>query len=159
MPKQTTENFLYAEAEKLKAEAQGNFKTIVRERKEDSYYLRHALFPKVVRELYDESCAICRLNAQMEQGSRIIDAAHIVPFAHSHNDGPRNGLALCKNHHWGSDTGAFTIAEDYRIILSRKLQNSRGYLTADGGLHLPAASRYHPSPEALRWHRENIFQP
>ena len=54
------------EAEKLKAEAQSKFRTKkVSENKDDTgYYVRHALFPNVVKSLYNDSCAVCGLSVR-----------------------------------------------------------------------------------------------
>ena len=38
-------------------------------------------------------------------GHTAVDAAHIIPWSISHNDDPRNGLALCKLCHWSFDEG------------------------------------------------------
>ena len=68
-------------------------------------FIRHYMFPQVVRSLYQDACALCGVDVRATTGSTIVDAAHIVPFATSHNDDPRNGIAFCKNHHWGFDAG------------------------------------------------------
>ena len=59
------------EVEKLKAEAQSKFRTKkISENTDDTgYYVRHALFPKVVKSLYRESCAICGLNVHTDKGA------------------------------------------------------------------------------------------
>jgi putative restriction endonuclease len=147
------------EAEKLKAEAQSRFRTKkVSENKEDlGYYVRHALFPKVVKSLYNEACAVCSLNVRADAGSGLIDAAHIMPFGLFHNDDPRNGIALCKNHHWGFDAGWFTLSNEYKLIVSPHLQNAFTYVTSGALLLLPSQSEYAPALEALTWHRNTIY--
>ncbi len=148
------------EAEKLKAQAQSKFRTkqVSEDRDETGYYVRHALFPKVVKSLYNDSCAVCGLNVITETGSGLIDAAHIMPFGIFHNDDPRNGIALCKNHHWGFDAGWFTAIENYKILISPQLQNSHTYLSAGASLHLPLQKQYAPAIEALVWHHDNVYR-
>ena len=148
------------EIEKLKAEAQSKFRSgKVRETSDETgYYVRHSLFPRVVKSLYNDSCAVCALNVRTDTGSGLVDAAHIMPFAEFHNDDPRNGIAFCKNHHWGFDAGWFSATDDYKILISPHLQNALTYLTADVPLLLPAQTEYAPAPDALTWHRKNIYK-
>lgn len=155
--RETPAEYLYEQVEQLKREAERPFVTRVRERTEDTYYLRHTLFPKVIRGIYDEQCAVCGVAAR-SGASVILDGAHIVPFAVSHNDDPRNGLSLCKNHHWGFDRGWFTVGGDYRVQVSPRLENGTGYLTGGVAIYLPTAPILHPAPAALEWHQKNIFK-
>lgn len=158
--RESTETYLYAEAEQLKREAERPFVSRVRERKEETYFLRHTLFPKVIRGIYKDECAVCGLGTQYgESGaSTILDGAHIIPFSESHNDDPRNGIAFCKNHHWGFDRGWFTVSADYRVEVSPQLVKGAGYITAGVMIRLPVAPILHPAPDALQWHRENVFK-
>lgn len=153
-------NPIQYEIEKLKAEALSKFriKQVREASNETGYYVRHALFPKVVKSLYNETCAVCGLNVQSSGGSVIVDAAHIMDFAIFHNDDPRNGIALCKNHHWGFDEGLFSASDDYRIIISPHLRNALTYLTAGASLLLPAQAEYAPAPDALAWHRKKFYK-
>lgn len=64
---------------------------------------RSGAFRRLICELYDYQCAACGLRIRLEDDVTFIDAAHLIPFAESHNDHPSNGLALCKNHHWAMD--------------------------------------------------------
>ena len=151
-------DFLYAEVEQLKREAKRPFLTRVRERTEETYYLRHTLFPRVIRGIYDDQCAVCRLSAR-SGNSVVLDGAHIIPFAVSHNDDPRNGIAFCKNHHWGFDRGWFSLSDEYRVLVSPQLVNGTGYVTPNVAIYLPTAPILHPAPDALAWHRANVFKP
>jgi len=141
--------------ERLKAEAQARFRSRwVSEHREDKYFVRHTLFPAVIRSLYDDVCAVCRVHATADSAS-VVEAAHILPFSEFHNDDPRNGLALCKNHHWAFDAGAISIGSDYTVQVSRKLAAADGFATRDAKLMLPADANCFPAVEALAWHREN----
>lgn len=148
------------EAERLKAEAQSRFRPKhVREgRDETGYYVRHALFPKVVKSLYNHACAVCGLNVHAEIGGSLVDAAHIMPFGLFHNDDPRNGIALCKNHHWGFDAGWFTATTEYKILISPSLNSALTYLSDGAPLLLPAQREYAPAYEALIWHQQNVYR-
>jgi len=70
-----------------------------------------------VRKLYGYRCCVCGLDARgTGDGGSIVDAAHIVPKADGGPDDPRNGLALCKNHHWAYDHGLFRIDPETRTV-------------------------------------------
>lgn len=154
-----THNLLDYEAEKLKAEAQSKFR--IRKLRENSgdngYYIRHALFPRVVKTMYNNACAVCGLAVHTEQSGGIVDAAHILPFSEFHYDHPRNGIALCKNHHWGFDAGWFGISDDYKILISPHLLNGLGYAMAGKAIQLPSDAVHAPAQAALAWHRDNKF--
>jgi putative restriction endonuclease len=147
------------EIERLKAQAQNRFRIRgVRDSSDEvGYYVRHALFPKVIKALYNDACAVCRIAVGTEEGSGLVDAAHIMPFGQFHNDDPRNGIALCKNHHWGFDAGWFSITADYKIVVSSRLQNASNYILQDAVIALPDRIEFSPAPEALAWHRANVF--
>lgn len=152
-------DLLEAEAEQLKAEAKSKFRVKkIKETADDTgYYVRHALFPKVVKSLYQDACTVCDLAARTEKGSGIVDAAHIMPFGLFHNDDPRNGITFCKNHHWGFDAGWFTISDEYKILVSPQLQNGLGYVTSGSSIRLPSNTIYAPAKAALTWHRDTKF--
>ena len=46
-----------------------------------------------------------------------VDAAHIVPRSMFGSDDARNGLALCKRHHWAFDKGMLGIDDDRKIVV------------------------------------------
>ncbi len=151
---------LAAEAERLISEAQTRrfrLLTTKTEAESDVAFVRHSLFPRVVKALYEDTCAICRLAVRTERGQTLVDAAHIIPFSESQNDDPRNGLALCKNHHWGFDHGWFSLSDEYRIIVSPALRNVASFLVADSAAYLPQLAQYAPAKDALAWHREKKF--
>lgn len=158
--RETLDDVLNYEVEQLKREAERPFVKRVRERKEETYFLRHTLFPKVIRGIYHDECAVCGLGTQYGKSgaSTILDGAHIIPFSESHNDDPRNGIPFCKNHHWGFDRGWFTVSVDYRVEVSPQLVNGTGYVTAGVLIRLPVAPILHPAPDALQWHRKNVFK-
>jgi len=145
------------EIERLILEAQSRFRpAAVREKADDGYYVRHALFPQVIKSLYRDACAVCRIKVHTDQEG-IVEAAHILPFRRFHNDDPRNGIAMCRNHHWGFDAGGFSITEEYRLIVSPRLLQAEGYVTLGMTICLPEKREYAPAPQALAWHREHVY--
>jgi hypothetical protein len=88
--------------------------------------VRDTAFGRVVRRAYDYRCAACGLRVVLEGGLYIVDAAHLIPFAESHDDDPRNGIALCKNHHWAMDRNLIGPGTAGGTLRRRWMTDSRG---------------------------------
>ena len=71
--------------------------------------VRSAGFRRAVMQIYEHTCAVCELNIRASSGESVTDAAHIIPFSVSYNDDIRNGMSLCKLHHWAFDTGLISL--------------------------------------------------
>jgi hypothetical protein len=103
-----------------------------------------------VRRIYEHRCAVCGVDARGPgDGSPIVDAAHIVPKSEGGPDDLRNGLCLCKNHHWAFDQGLFTITNDLTVEVHPDLPDDPDYdfiREHDGEeLHLPDDERFWPA--------------
>ncbi|WP_200797117.1 HNH endonuclease [Rubritalea squalenifaciens] len=70
--------------------------------------------------------APCGLRIRLPGGHTVVDTAHIIPFAESQDDHPRNGIALCKNHHRAMDRSL--IASNPDMIWTCKLPRQGGRL-------------------------------
>ncbi|WP_372638421.1 HNH endonuclease [Fodinibius sp.] len=121
---------------------------------------RHG-FRLKVRESYDHRCAICRAKVITPNGQSLIEGAHIIPWSESKNDDPRNGIALCKTHHWMFDTYLLTVLPDYRIKLSLWLKQEGEKIDQTLALDkkeimIPEEQRFLPSEEALEEHSEQF---
>lgn len=149
---------LEAQLQKLISEAQSQPRPKKARETADGteYFVRHSLFPQIIRAVYDDSCAVCGLFARTEKSS-VVESAHIKPFADFHDDHPSNGIALCKGHHWGFDAGGFTVEDDYTVVVSPQLQFAPGYVTPGAPLRLPSSEYCYPSPASLAYHREKKF--
>lgn len=126
--------------------------------------VRSTAFRRVVVDAYDHTCALCRIRIVTPEGRTAVAAAHIVPWSHSHNDDPRNGLALCGLHHWIFDQGLIAVTPEHTIKVSPVLrlqeQHAAPVLALDGGkLFRPADRVLWPASVALRWHMEHVFRP
>ena len=113
--------------------------------------------------LYDYTCAVCRLRIVTMDGESATDAAHIIPFRISKNDDVRNGISLCKLHHWAFDTGLISLNEIYRVIISQltKEQGPIEWMLAelqDKPIRLPESDRFYPAQDALSWHRKKVLR-
>ncbi|MFN6559952.1 MAG: HNH endonuclease [Nostoc sp. ChiSLP01] len=125
--------------------------------------IRNAFFRKIIVRVYDCKCAFCGIRVTKAVNQNIVDGAHIKPFAQFYDSRIHNGIALCKNHHWAFDRGWFTADEQYKIIVSKELEEISPHTKPMKIFHgekllLPNQEQYFPQLEALQWHRQNIFQ-
>jgi len=124
--------------------------------------IRDAAFGRVVRRAYDYTCAMCGVRFMLDDVI-LVDAAHLIPFAESHNDSPTNGIALCKNHHWLMDRHLIAPGpgrgDDFSHpvwlispLLDDRLEAHRACVEHKGRrVILPREERHRPLPEALSW--------
>ena len=125
--------------------------------------VRSAGFRRAVMQIYEHTCAVCELNIRASSGESVTDAAHIIPFSVSYNDDIRNGMSLCKLHHWVFDTGLISVSEVYEVIVSPSVVQ-RGPIALmlteldDKRIWLPNDSKHYPAQDALRWHREKAMR-
>ena len=125
--------------------------------------VRSAGFRRAVMQIYEHTCAVCELNIRASSGESVTDAAHIIPFSVSYNDDIRNGISLCKSHHWAFDTGLISLDDDYQVIVSPSMSEqgpTEGVLTQlrDKRIWTPEDDQYHPDKGALEWHRMRVLR-
>lgn len=101
------------------------------------------------------------MSLKSPRGPVEIDAAHVVPRNRDGSDDIRNGIALCKRHHWAFDLGLFSINHERRVAIPSIVSNipQNEVLSALDGNSIREASdlRLAASEEAFQWHRENIL--
>jgi len=122
---------------------------------------RDAAFREVVLGEYEFTCAICELKFRLDN---LVEAtaAHIVPKRKSGTDDPRNGLALCRTHHWAFDAGVFSLTDSYQMLPSEAIHraDTKNFRLEDlrgKSILLPQNESARPHPEALEWHRTNVW--
>ncbi len=122
---------------------------------------RSKAFSRRLLPIYDYKCAVCKKGHASEK-SWEVEAAHIVPRNLKGADDARNGLVLCKSHHWAFDQGLFGIRPDMKIALrpSAACDARNAHLLAFDGQEIerPKQTDPHPAAEALAWHLKNIAQ-
>lgn len=123
--------------------------------------VRNQAFRIAVRRSYDYTCAVCRSRLITPSGHILVEGAHIVPHSTSFNDDPRNGLALCRTHHWLFDRYMITIRPSHEIEIAPVVFQSPNHLTGTiefdrKRIHLPNDSRVHPAAEALGDHNRRF---
>ncbi|MDR2518261.1 MAG: hypothetical protein LBD13_02480, partial [Spirochaetaceae bacterium] len=99
-----------------------------------------------------------------------VEAAHIVPRGLNGKDDIWTGIALCHFHHWAFDVGWFSFYDNYRIVISSKIERipddfgkvgnfnfRRNSLESNKIMILPGNDSLRPHVNALEWHRSHIF--
>jgi hypothetical protein len=122
--------------------------------------LVQGFFRRTVLASYCRACAVCGIRPE-----QMLTASHIIPWSKSETRraDPTNGLCLCTLHDRAFDCGLLAMDKDLRVMVSQKLevQNpSPAHIEAllkIKGQPLTPPTRYHPDPQALQWHREQVF--
>jgi hypothetical protein len=130
-------------------------------------------FRRAVGRAYRFTCIICGLRLPPVGGSPGVDAAHILPYAEYDLDDVRNGLCLCKLHHWAFDEGLIEIRHDgsnYVVAVPAQVEQqilelgagfSLNYLKQNEGIitedRLPTNSAERPRPELLQKLTELLY--
>lgn len=122
--------------------------------------IRDQAFRRVVLRAYDYRCAACGLRVILDD-IVLADAAHLIPFSVSHDDDPRNGMTLCKNHHWAMDRDLITPTTGLTWRVSRRLddriEGQQDLIRLDDRrVILPNQARFHPKAESLQWREERL---
>lgn len=122
---------------------------------------RTIVFRKQLLVLYHGKCAVCRRALRSPSGLSELEGAHIVPRNLGGTNDARNGLGLCRQHHWAFDKGLFGIDPDRKIFIpevSIGLPDNEP-LKPFQGQPLAEASEQHlrAHSDALKWHFENTL--
>jgi predicted restriction endonuclease len=128
---------------------------------------REKAFRMIILEEYRCQCAVCQSKFLLKQnGDEAIieaEAGHIIPVQDHGPDDPRNGLSLCRRHHWAFDMGLFTITDSQAVKLSPavlRAERRRFDLEEYDGETLvgPASEPCRPAEQALHWHQKRKFK-
>ena len=129
---------------------------------EDVTKVRSAAFRRVVLEAYDYRCAASGWRLVFPDGASLVDAAHLIPFAKSHNDDPRNGIALTPTYHRALDRGLIAPGPDLKWhvsnILDRRILDHHPLLDLDGQDVILSNQRYQPFETALEWRVKHLWK-
>jgi putative restriction endonuclease len=123
--------------------------------------VRNQAFRRVVLRAYDYRCCACGLRVVVDD-LILVEAAHLVPFNVSRDDDPRNGIALCRNHHWAMDRTLIAPSSQltWRVspVLDDRIEGQRSLLDLHGRrVIVPAAGRFHPKADSLRWREGQLL--
>jgi putative restriction endonuclease len=118
---------------------------------------RNSKFSTSIKQLYDYRCAVCGKRRFTHAQYPEVEAAHIYPVERNGSNDIRNGLALCKLHHWAFDGGLFSLSEDYTIIVKDDIKQDDNYkeiFEFEGKkILMPSDENNFPHPLFLREHR------
>jgi hypothetical protein len=122
---------------------------------------RDAAFRNIVLANYGHTCAVTGQRFHSPHHVEA-DGAHIIGKDVRGTDDPRNGIALSRSTHWAFDRGIFTISDQYEVVVNPKISNASvskfPALEIDRRkIVLPADEHYWPHPEALAWHKQEVF--
>jgi predicted restriction endonuclease len=118
------------------------------------------IFRRMVLSSYVSACCMCNLTE-----TRLLVASHIIPWNKNHENrlNPKNGLCLSVLHDKAFDGGLLTVLPDYSIAVSTEISKLRNdkfiqeTLISCHGRKIKLPEKFHPDPEFLRWHNNNIF--
>lgn len=119
-----------------------------------------AFFRDAVMVSYDYRCALSNIAVP-----ELLTASHIIPWGVDvdRRADPRNGIALNALYDRAFDRGLITFDPSLRVVLSRRLRADdappfqREALLSLEGLRLRLPSRFAPDPDAMAYHREQVF--
>jgi putative restriction endonuclease len=83
---------------------------------------RSSVFTKRVKNIYDLTCAVCGTRRESPDGAPEVEAAHIHPRRDIGKDSIRNGIALCRFHHWAFDNGWIAVTDSYHVVVTDEPQ-------------------------------------
>jgi predicted restriction endonuclease len=86
-----------------------------------------------------------------------LEAAHIKPRSHGGLYIPSNGIALCRDIHWAFDKGFITLNDSLEVIVHEKVSSEWLRLYENKQIYVPKDPFFRPSPDNLRYHRDNVF--
>jgi len=107
-----------------------HYETLLRDSATSEYQLpnemppepaRSAAFRRIVSENYDYRCAASGWRIILPEGRVMVEAAHLIPFAETYDDDPRNGIALAPTFHWALDANIIAPGPDYAWHVSKVL--------------------------------------
>ena len=97
---------------------------------------RTAAFRRIVLEAYDYRCAATGWRVLIPGGTTLIEAAHIVPFADSFDDNPRNGMALTPTFHDALDRNLIAPGPDMKWhvspVFDKRIPDFKAFVELDG---------------------------
>lgn len=137
------------------AQMRGKERLAVRKIRENQPFFR-----KAILSAYKSACCITGIDIET-----LLVASHIKPWAESDSTeklNPHNGLCLNALHDRAFDRGLLALADDYRVIVSKRVSHSRNdavrsLLSGYEGQQIKLPTRFIPRPDFLEWHRNNIF--
>ena len=122
--------------------------------------VRGSAFRRLVLEVYDYRCAASGWRLIVPGGTALVDAAHLIPFSESHNDDPRNGIALTPTFHRALDQNLIAPGPDLKwhvsAVFDDRLPENQPLISLRGRTVLLPDTKYRPLTHALVWRLHNL---
>ncbi|WP_396595498.1 HNH endonuclease [Brevundimonas sp. R86498] len=123
--------------------------------------VRGRAFSRLVKRAYNQRCAMCGGGLVNSADVSEVEAAHIITRGALGSDDVRNGISLCRSHHWAFDNGIVSVDAGRCVIVKPTLLRNPANIALNG-LHgkpllAPSEERFAPDLTALAWHREHIY--
>lgn len=119
--------------------------------------VRGEAFRREVKKIYKNTCAVCEKSRFTKANYPEVQSAHIFPVELDGSDDLRNGIALCRLHHWAFDGGLFSLSDEAKVIIYPNMTRDKNYteITEYDGktLLIPDPQKYKPDPIFLNQHR------
>jgi putative restriction endonuclease len=135
---------------------------LTKERKTKQTYtkikIRSAAFKTEVKKVYEDTCVVCGKRRYTKAKFPEVQAAHIFPVEKEGSDDLRNGISLCRLHHWAFDGGLFVITDNFKIKVREEIKNDSNYEEVysfeNKTIKLPQNPKLYPAEIYLKAHRE-----
>jgi len=121
--------------------------------------IRQNFFRRAVLSSYHGRCCMSGLSEP-----RLLIASHIIPWSKDRNNrlNPRNGLCLSALHDKAFDRGLISLDDDYRVILSKELEQRdepfvHQFFHPLAGQDITLPERFMPDKSFLERHRQVVF--
>ena len=123
--------------------------------------VRDPAFRRLVLEAYDYRCAASGWRLLVPEGPVLTEAAHLIPFAETHDDRPQNGIALTPTFHRALDVGLIAPGPDmkWRVseVLDRRIPDNAPLVQLAGqDVIFHGGRRYRPRRDALEWRVDHL---
>jgi putative restriction endonuclease len=119
---------------------------------------RDAAFSIEVKRAYGFRCAVCGSRLQSPKGQPEVQSAHIYPKSKDSSDDLRNGVCLCRRHHWALDVGWISLSDDHTVLVHPDLPEDEDYSFirqyAGEKILPPSDERFAPHPMFMQEHRK-----
>lgn len=120
--------------------------------------IRSAAFKTEIKRVYEDTCVVCRKRRYTKAKFPEVQAAHIYPVEREGSDDLRNGISLCRLHHWAFDGGLFVITDNFKIKVRDEIKNDSNYEEIysfnNKTIKLPNNPKLFPAEIYLKAHRE-----
>lgn len=93
---------------------------------------RRERFSRKILKAYSNRCAVCGISRFDALDNPEVQAAHIYPKELNGSDDTRNGVSLCRFHHFAYDGGLFSFDENLIIHATSKGKQTTGISEYDG---------------------------